>query len=1232
MSIEIGELDFDDEGGQEQEEDILAGFDVAEPEQDSIDLNQLQDTLTASEGKDIGRFRSGFNAFAGEFTKGILERIPKFYATARAFQKAVGVVPITARDIEQAEEGINPFDPQNDSFYKFGQEVAEFVEETFPEDDRYQQEFLTSVLPQAFGQIGGSVTAGLATGGAGTLLHGIANLSSLEYEQAIESGASQDEAFKNFLLNVPVGATDAIPVGRFFKRLDTATGGTVKEILSKGFKGGLEEMTQEVFQTFLTNTNASLTYDETRGAFDGVLEAAKAGGFVGLVLNAMGVSTRRFIESPSTSLDQKAEADYAQRSLEKEYNSEGEVKSEVDPITELFGPGVDFIPPGERFIRLPQGLDTNYEDIEAVIRTEDGRIIPQGPIDLGGDLKPIFEDGPNEKARKNVKPARNSYTITTDFENESKFKRAFRSWLRPQGNLTEDQFNAAMSGEANIVAAETKATGLIKQLNSLVGKDIPKELENRMNFVLEGGGPNVEGVDPEVGRILTEARDHIDYLSGLLQENGLISDDLKLTIANNIGTYVHRSYRVNKDPNWPKKALSNPDLINKAILHIKDHPREFGLDRVNDAQAELLVRQLLTSNEFRDQFLYESPDTLGLDLGLLRSRKDIAEPIQKLLGVIEDPSLRYMETIHALATATYRLDSFNKVKNLGEGSMFFHKNQLLRPEGYNTPISLGSTGINPFEDYVTHPEILQSLRNVYDVNTPLSRTWSAVMKFVSAAKIGKTILNPLTHVRNAWGGMMFMTANGHLPGKKNLSIAKALIKNDSESIAKREEWARLGLTGKSIGAREIQDLLRDAKWDGDTETLAGVSTKWLVKTKDIGKKGFNKIVGVYSGVDDAIRISIYEKELARYAKAMGKDKSDPDVQEYAASITNSVVPNYDRVPRVIKLLRRSPILGTFVSFPYEITRTSINMVNLIKSDLKSPNNRIKLIGMQRMFGLTATLAAPVIAASLSKTAFGITDEVEDDIEKLAPPWDNNKPKHYTQKGGGKVSYNNLGYVDPYNILKEPLVEFMEKGDEGKLLQGVVHGFWNYLSNFLAPEIATKALNEAINNRDSNGNDIVNPILGIGEQIAGRVLYLYERAFEPGFAKEVEQYISGDRDEEDLMLMFLGLRETEVDFEESLGFRVRDFDLERRQAKRIANRVIFNPTANFRQKEAAKDKAQAAYDKSFEEMSSLLKSARRLGVPSSQIEEILESQGIGSRVREDLLSGTPSRLTFSQGGN
>jgi N12 class adenine-specific DNA methylase/predicted kinase len=93
--------------------------------------------------------------------------------------------------------------------------------------------------------------------------------------QAAEASGADDEMARNvFLLNLPAGASEALPIGHLF---ESPTGRTIARIFGQGG----EEATQEFGQSVASNLIAQMTYDPERKWDDGAWESAAVGFILG---------------------------------------------------------------------------------------------------------------------------------------------------------------------------------------------------------------------------------------------------------------------------------------------------------------------------------------------------------------------------------------------------------------------------------------------------------------------------------------------------------------------------------------------------------------------------------------------------------------------------------------------------------------------------------------------------------------------------------------------------------------------------------------------------------------------------------------------------------------------------------------------------------------------------------------------------------------------------------------
>ena len=81
-----------------------------------------------------------------------------------------------------------------------------------------------------------------------------------------------------------------------------------------------------------------------------------------------------------------------------------------------------------------------------------------------------------------------------------------------------------------------------------------------------------------------------------------------------------------------------------------------------------------------------------------------------------------------------------------------------------------------------------------------------------------------------------------------------------------------------------------------------------------------------------------------YTKA-GRKFTERQLKEEAADIVRNTVPNYAYVSDTVRALRRLP-LGTFMSFPSEILRTTTNIAQRSIKEIKDP--ALRSIGIKKI--------------------------------------------------------------------------------------------------------------------------------------------------------------------------------------------------------------------------------------------------------------------------------------------
>jgi hypothetical protein len=170
---------------------------------------------------------------------------------------------------------------------EIGQSLKDGNKELFPGDEARAEDFWGTQVPAglasvaSFMGVGGLAKAmGMAPGMAGGLLGAFAGAG---------SGASDAERFKApeaqrhlaTIVNAAFGATEALPVDRFFKYLEAAGGRSFVQFITTAVKNAGVEMLQEGAQTAGPDTFARFSYDPNRDIMGNLGEALAVAGITG---------------------------------------------------------------------------------------------------------------------------------------------------------------------------------------------------------------------------------------------------------------------------------------------------------------------------------------------------------------------------------------------------------------------------------------------------------------------------------------------------------------------------------------------------------------------------------------------------------------------------------------------------------------------------------------------------------------------------------------------------------------------------------------------------------------------------------------------------------------------------------------------------------------------------------------------------------------------------------------
>ena len=413
-------------------------------------------------------------------------------------------------------------------------------------------------------------------------------------------------------------------------------------------------------------------------------------------------------------------------------------------------------------------------------------------------------------------------------------------------------------------------------------------------------------------------------------------------------------------------------------------------------------------------------------------------------------------------------------------------------------VNIASGASNPFGD-ITKPlfarrgvaEALEKTSLETQSSGPLMRLYESLVLYPKAtSQIAKTILSPVTHLRNFVSAGAFAAANGILPAADPAAIKQAYqalqtgLKGTRQQNDLYQELLELGVVNSNVRLGDLSRLLKDVNFGETMTSQKGLNLllKPLSKLKSVSQD-------LYTAEDDFWKIYSWAVEKSRLEKAYEKigvtrgqffKRNGVDVRldeqflkEEAADIVRNNIPNYDYVSDFVKGLRKLPI-GNFVSFPAEIARTG---TNIVRRALREINESVTLadgtvvkpmqgIGYTRLFGFTTTVAAiPVATTAAFQALYDVTDEEREAIRRFAAQWSKNSTLLPIKQEDGSFKYIDFSHANAYDTLIRPLQSIINavqdgRTDEDGMMDDFAKGMFTAMSEFGQPFISESIWTEA----------------------------------------------------------------------------------------------------------------------------------------------------------------------------
>eukprot|EP00918_Siedleckia_nematoides_P057461 GHVU01125326.1.p1 GENE.GHVU01125326.1~~GHVU01125326.1.p1 ORF type:complete len:1307 (+),score=170.64 GHVU01125326.1:144-4064(+) len=527
---------------------------------------------------------------------------------------------------------------------------------------------------------------------------------------------------------------------------------------------------------------------------------------------------------------------------------------------------------------------------------------------------------------------------------------------------------------------------------------------------------------------------------------------------------------------------------------------------------------------------------------------------------------------------------------------------------------------NPFGDamkpFYARPGVAEALEQTsLTTQKPsfLTQVYNSLVLYPKAtSQIAKTILSPVTHLRNFVSAGAFAAANGIIPAVDLPAIKQAYqalqtpLKGTNMQNDLYQKLLKLGVVNSNVRLGDLSRLLKDVNF-GETMTSENgmrLLLKPLSKLKSVSQD-------LYTAEDDFWKIYSWAVEKSRLARAYekaGVNKSsffsrngkeikltDDFLDEEAADIIRNNIPNYDYVSDFVKGTRKLP-LGNFVSFPAEIARTGTNIVRRALREINETiditdgaGNIIKTIaplkgiGYTRLFGFTTTVAAiPLATTAAFQALYDVTDEEREAIRRFAAQWSKNSTLLPIKDENGNFKYIDFSHANAYDTLLRPLQTVVNSVQEGNkdndgIMDDFAKGVLTSMSEFAQPFISESIWTEAVSDilmrggRTREGFQVYNDQDNDGDKMSKIMSHLVKAQMPFSLdqlkrldrsIKQVDVLTKGEYDEYGQNFEFgdelgglFGFRAIEVKPERTMNFKVADFQRGIRDSRSLFTRSV-----------------------------------------------------------------------------
>ncbi len=813
-------------------------------------------------------------------------------------------------------------------------------------------------------------------------------------------------------------------------------------------------------------------------------------------------------------------------------------------------------------------------------------------------------------------------------------------------------YNDKINVEANAI------NDLRKKASKGANENLTNSRYDRINQYLTGDKEvDLSFLDQKDLQVLDYSRERIDTLSkqivNVLQQKlkeGVktekqkkATEELIETIQFNNGQYIKRSFEAFTDPKYLKGFMMPYGEMNDVARKKFDGAVEYlqtaeGLS-FEDAQAEVV--------KYIDDLVRGEGSEMAVGRAgaaaarFLRKRKDIPEAFRELLGEAKDPLFNYANTTEQLSGF---LASIDYQQNLSDAVLGMGIATPTPKPGY-TKLAPNSNDWSYLKDLYVPIEFKEAMDALGPLETVNNNVYNGLVRLASYGKLSKTVLSPTTTFRNLYSGILLGLNSGHIfsmsPDRigKSAAMAWGPVRNKKQLQKEREELIKLGVIGDATRSGELMATLNDFSSSyGDPRETAP------------GKKVFNFAKKAYAFGDDFYKTTGFYEEKA---KLMDSGMSEVDAINKSAERIRGGYPTYSYIPPTIRKIRRNPFVGSFVSFPYEVVRTTKNNLLYAVEDLQAGRTRM---AMSRLAGMTMATVGIGALSTASKHLLGLTDEDDERIRSLVPFYREDAELLYMGKDENSATFIDGTALFPSEVIIQPIRMILENPQDETIGERANDALEEALEPYIGFDLTSKAMLELFYNENNFGNAIYSegdklskyPIVnGAFNDPLAMVDYLaekagpgvYRNAQEMGRALEISPEIFGEKvstyreyKPEDALLGFLGFRQSTVNYYQAVKNKIRE---EKGIISEVQSQQLKSLSTNRIMSEDEIQKAFSAYKQAQDKFNNTVlgyaETGRTLGMAEDKIGSSFSDGGMSRRDVAQTLGGgaIPMRIVSKQ---